>query len=745
MPTFLNAPLLWGLAIVAAPVIIHLINMLRHKRVKWAAMEFLLAGQRKHSSWIRLKEWLLLLLRMAAVAAIVLIVARPRLDGALGKRLGDVTTHHIVLLDDSFSMSDRFADRNVFGEAKAAVERIALEALGESSAQTFTLLRASQAAASQGAAKLDVLQEVVNSQFVFKDRSDRKLNRVLEPLAPSESSAGPEAALKGLSSILKSGEGEERILYIVSDFRAKDWRDAPELRNLLANYEKRTAQMYFVDCTEAERPNLAVTALGPKSGTVTAGVHFEMQVEVHNYGQATVEKAAVEIRSDGDTGGTIFLDPIPPGKSVVGKFYSSFSDPGEHLISVELPADSVDADNRRYSVLNLPAKMPVLIINGDAESTLAADLAWALAPPGPISSGLAPQIQIPAFLNDAERNPLAAYWGIYLANVRELDAAAVRNLEAYVQGGGGALFVVGNKASAEFYNAALYRDGQGLFPVPLLGEKQLFRDRESKAFDIVGSAHPVFARFADERNTFLRDVTVDRYFGLPDEWNAEVAPEAPVVVAKLRNGAPLVVEKSFGRGRVAALLTSPLAPWSDWKKNPSFVITMLETQSYIAKRDERGLETRAVGSPLVMVFDPKEYQPNIGVLPPHAGLGGPATVEAKPTTEGLKLDYPATQHAGYYRVELTKLDKTTELRHAAFNVDSAEGDLARIGEPELTEKLDGVRFLYRKADRIQPADADASSSMISTAILYALIALLIGEQALAYSCSYHPPREEVSR
>ena len=54
MLSFLNTPLLWGLAAVGIPVIIHLINLMRHRRVRWAAMEFLLAGQRKHSTWIRL-------------------------------------------------------------------------------------------------------------------------------------------------------------------------------------------------------------------------------------------------------------------------------------------------------------------------------------------------------------------------------------------------------------------------------------------------------------------------------------------------------------------------------------------------------------------------------------------------------------------------------------------------------------------------------------------------------------------
>ena len=58
-----------GLALVALPVLIHLINMMRHRRIQWAAMEFLLISQKKNRTWILLKQLLLLLLRMGAVQA----------------------------------------------------------------------------------------------------------------------------------------------------------------------------------------------------------------------------------------------------------------------------------------------------------------------------------------------------------------------------------------------------------------------------------------------------------------------------------------------------------------------------------------------------------------------------------------------------------------------------------------------------------------------------------------------------
>ena len=62
MPGFVHPALLWGLPIVGVPVLIHLINMLRHRRVEWAVMEFLLSSQKKNRTWIVMKQLLLLLL-----------------------------------------------------------------------------------------------------------------------------------------------------------------------------------------------------------------------------------------------------------------------------------------------------------------------------------------------------------------------------------------------------------------------------------------------------------------------------------------------------------------------------------------------------------------------------------------------------------------------------------------------------------------------------------------------------------
>ena len=75
-----------------------------------------------------------------------------------------------------------------------------------------------------------------------------------------------------------------------------------------------------------------------------------------------------------------------------------------------------------------------------------------------------------------------------------------------------------------------------------------------------------------------------------------------------------------------------------------------------------------------------------------------------------------------------------------MNVDPAEGDLAALGGEQLASRLQGVKYRYQQAAAFQAASAELAGSNLAEAILYGLILLLIGEQVLAWSASYHPAR-----
>src|ERR1051325_5204716 len=107
---FLNtAALTVGGALVSAPILIHLINRMRFKRLRWAAMEFLLKAQKRSRRRLIIEQLLLLMLRCLLVLLTALLVSR-----FLGFSFGSVAdqeTIHVVILDDTLSMTDRWEDK----------------------------------------------------------------------------------------------------------------------------------------------------------------------------------------------------------------------------------------------------------------------------------------------------------------------------------------------------------------------------------------------------------------------------------------------------------------------------------------------------------------------------------------------------------------------------------------------------------------------------------------------------------
>jgi hypothetical protein len=104
--SFLQPFLLLALPLAALPIIIHLVHLYRRRRVKWAAMIFLVAAQRMNKGLSRLRQVLILALRVLAVMAIILVVARPLAGGWLGLTGGAPDTV-LILVDRSASMAQK--------------------------------------------------------------------------------------------------------------------------------------------------------------------------------------------------------------------------------------------------------------------------------------------------------------------------------------------------------------------------------------------------------------------------------------------------------------------------------------------------------------------------------------------------------------------------------------------------------------------------------------------------------------
>src|SRR5215471_7471347 len=95
-----------GIALISAPIIIHLINRMRFRRLRWAAMEFLLKSQKRNRRRLIIEQLILLALRCLLVVLAGLLVARYITAAA-----ESAVTEHLVVLDDTLSLTDPWGEQ----------------------------------------------------------------------------------------------------------------------------------------------------------------------------------------------------------------------------------------------------------------------------------------------------------------------------------------------------------------------------------------------------------------------------------------------------------------------------------------------------------------------------------------------------------------------------------------------------------------------------------------------------------
>src|SRR5438477_8379358 len=119
---FLNPTMLAGLGGAAVPLVLYLLARARYRDVEWGAMMFLEARDPRSGAIARMKEWILLLTRMALVGLIAIALARPVIARKWAGQEGRVTA--VIVLDRSYSMGFEEAGRSRFARAREAVLQI---------------------------------------------------------------------------------------------------------------------------------------------------------------------------------------------------------------------------------------------------------------------------------------------------------------------------------------------------------------------------------------------------------------------------------------------------------------------------------------------------------------------------------------------------------------------------------------------------------------------------------------------
>lgn len=763
---FIHSYLTWGFLLPLVPLLIHLINMMRHQRVQWAAMEFLLASYKKSRRWVWLRQFILLTLRMLAMILIVAMLARLVTDRQRLVLFGQSVTHHYVLLDDSYSMGDSGSGSAAFDNAYRIVRSIVTQAAQEGGRHKLTLVRFSRTGGDGQRLSADFDGETIDNQ------TDLLLEQRRREINVTDLAMGPASALDAVTKLLDQQRGETNQVYLLSDFRAREWESPTELKSRLQKIEQGgRAEVSLIRCVAGEHSNLGIVSLEPAEDIRAAGVPLYFVVKIKNHGAKAVQKVQLRVRTllydsaANETAGgeekpktdelpVVLIDEIKPGEVIEQRVQVYFPTVGEHSVEAILPSDAVAADNRRSCTVDFPADLPVLVVDGSPDQSESFFLSSIFQPGGRVKTGIRITTQPASYLRDVSDTELAKFDSIYLLDVDRLEARAASRLEEFARRGGGVCFFVGKNVNFEAYNRLLYRDGAGIFPTRLSEVAELDARTEETPPDLEATPHPVFKVFLAERSSFLQQVTIRQYARAPDKFIPPIDSEgfvsAPVT---LRNGDPLVLDKVFGKGRVVAFLTSLSPDWNDWAQNPSLVVICLRLQPYLAA-SRHAFADRRVGEPLTLELDPGVYRPAVRFTAPDLLAGVTRELERtakKPTEQSVNLvanlgglgegSEIETGAAGVYSAWLTNLRGQVEVRRYSLNVEPEEGAMAMPSIAEMTTRLAGLRARFTNFDELSGTSFVQKGVDLSLAAMIALIACLILEQLAAYWASYHPPQK----
>jgi hypothetical protein len=780
MPTF-DFPMLvwWGLPLAAAPLVIHLINLWRHKRVRFPAVEFLLTSQKKYRTRVLLRQLLLLLLRVVAVAGLVAAAAQPRWRDALGGLFGPARGRHVIVVDDSYSMQDRsdagrLGTTTTFERAREAVVRLVADLAALPGNQEISVGRFSAVDRAGDTNRDDASRDAPRNDAPRNDvpRNDARWDIDRQLLAPEvvprirESldrmqvgslATGPSGPLARAAERLVGGRDEvgrdgAATVWVVSDFRARDWAAPAGAVAGLRRLAEAGVGIRLVDCgptTAADRgDNLTLERIAVAGGVPAVGVLVPMELVVRNDGPQVARDVAVSLREDGATRAGVQLAEIPPQGTATARFDVRFTAPGSHLVEAELPADVVRADNTRGVVVEVADRAEVLLIDGDPRGGQregdAFYVATALAPGPAAATGLRPRIEPPRAL---ARLDLSAFDTVWILDCPRLDPAEITALEDYARQGGGVVFFTGPRTEPPVVNRLLHRGGEGLFPVPLAGAIEL-PPAAAGTPDIQADDHPVIAGLAGQRNPLLDAVRIDRVQAVAQSAAADStlidsppndSPPHDFSVRRLlavRTGAPLIVERPFGAGRVAAVLTTAAPTWNNWSRgNPSWVVLLLELEAHLAQGRRQGT-SQPVGSAVRVRLEPGDAAATVeftlpdgtrvGQVPRVTDAGGPEAV------------LPDTTVPGGYTARWQAIDGAITERLFAVNVDPAEGQLAPVDRDGFARGLAGVDYTLVRADDLTASASTSASASLVWPLLLALLGVLIAEQVLAMFAGYHP-------
>lgn len=632
---FVNPFFLIALAALAIPILIHLFNFRKYKKVYFTNVHFLQEIQQETKKQSQLRQLLILLARLLAVAALVLAFAQPYLPASKQQKKLTGQRAVSIYLDNSFSMDAVATDGKLSEISKAKALEIA-----------------------SAYAPSDLFQLVTND---FEGRHQRfvsqeEFRKLVEEVQISASSKMISEVINRQNDLLGENLRMSRDAYIVSDFQKNT-------ASLLQAKPDSNISWFLVPLTAGKRDNLYIDTVFFLSPVHQPGQPVNLRIRIHNASATSLEKIPVKLTINS-----------------VQKALSSFSAPANSTTEVTLPytestsgiqygqVELVDYpivyDDKFYFSYPVLPSIPVLCINEKSGNSYL-DALFDTDSTIHYTNNQVRQLDYGSLFANAL---------LILNSPEEISSGLAQELNRYVRAGGNLVVFPPVSGKAGSYNALL-----SLFNLPGYSGMDTTKQRIANINLESAIYSDVFEKNGNGKVVLPENIDlpmVQKHYLLQQGIRS-----GEEVLLRLQNNQPFLITAPVDKGKVYLFSAPAYESWTMFPRHMIFVPTLYKIALlsnpthplFYITGENTTIEIPADSISETNIYKLKNLESAYEIIPETRKLG----------TNISLITHDQIKDAGFYSV--SRGDKPTA--GLAFNFNRKESDLSCFSLPELEQQI----------------------------------------------------------
>jgi hypothetical protein len=627
---FVNVYFLFSLFAVAVPVIIHLFNFRKFKKIYFTNVSFIKDIQLQTKKQSRLKHLIILALRILAITSLVLAFAQPYIPLTQKSTNPEASNNVSIYVDNSFSMEAQSDQGQLVDEARVRASEIAA---AYKTSDQFQLLTNDF--------------EGIHQRLINRD----EFNEMLDNVVTSPVTRKMTEVQKRQMDLLSTSIVKNKVIYMISDFQ-KSTAD-------LASFSNDTSvSIFLVPLIPNKTPNIYIDSCWFESPVHQAGQNAKLFVRVKNVSDQDYEKVPLKLMIN-DNQKAVSSFNLPAHSDLKIELAYNDMDPGIRYGTLEIIDSPVIYDDKFYFSYTVTGDIPVLTIDNGSPNIYLSSL---MGKDSAFSYTRIPEKSL-------DYSSFSNYRLIILDRLVTVSSGLAEELKRFAENGGSILVIPSAKADLNSYNSFL-----NSVNVSSLGTFKKVKQKISK----INLQNPIYN---DVFDYIPENIDLPMVFGYFEINRSSHTDQEDLLT--MQNGSPFLTVQTAGVSGKVYIMASPLdVEFTSLPQHAIFVPTLYkiallsqpQTKLFYTLGANERIDLKNLPNNDDEALKVKQLKGDLEFIPQQIRTGNNAGI----------FVHDQVKDAGHYVLK----NGEKELNGISFNYDRTESDLSTFTPAEIKDQIE---------------------------------------------------------